>query len=565
MEKKLQLRAIATTAFLIMILTGFFNFSSGEGSRQLQPVPESKTKLIVGNDRVPNYATYTSDSANRLYIHISKVTEKIYLGFGKVFYDNDGLLEVPDLYYRIKAPNGNIIVPGTKVPKTGKGFIATSATAVGPIGLSGSAVGYDPIVVENLAVTGDYYLEFSKTNTDVFETPSSLPRAIFEDFDITVGDGTTAKPGRLWSYRWHLIAQGSEVETQASFFVYTKDSEVTNLNLNRMQPYSFAIVSNQMGSSTSKNFQESRKSSNGRSDYPEYKIFLNDPDHNAFPSYKSSIAVSSVKNNGFVEKGYCLEVKYNSMKEVMAELLLDFDSDGIRDIEDRVLTHLLYNGSSCISWDGKNGAGTAVPLGLDFKIQAQILTGLTNLPIFDPENNAQGLVVSLVRPQEDGSQVLSDNLRAAPLEIFWDDSQVGGTSNFEGCLAMAAQSCHLWRNSFGNDKTMNTWWEVSTTTKIFTVRFDNALSTNTPNGAPNIDFNAEIAPNPMNDQSTFKISGDPGVVYLEILNANGNIVYRQKNYNINDEVDAPAIRESGVYIIRLSNDRINKALKLIKM
>ncbi|HEX8546712.1 MAG TPA: hypothetical protein VF691_07090, partial [Cytophagaceae bacterium] len=220
MDRILQFLITDIKAYVLVVLACLSTqLASAEGSRQLQPTPESKTKLIIGNDRVPNYATYTSDSVNRLYIHISKVTEKIYLGFGKAFYDNDGLLEVPDLYYRIKAPNGDIIVQGTKVPKTGKGFITSAANSVGPIGLSGSAGGYDPIVVENLAVIGDYYIEFSKTNTDVFETPTALPRAMFENFDITVGEGTLPKPGRLWAYRWHLIAQGNEVETRASFFV----------------------------------------------------------------------------------------------------------------------------------------------------------------------------------------------------------------------------------------------------------------------------------------------------------------------------------------------------------
>jgi gliding motility-associated-like protein len=158
-------------------------------------------------------------------------------------------------------------------------------------------------------------------------------------------------------------------------------------------------------------------------------------------------------------------------KQVKAEVLIDFNKDGIKDPVDRILIYPLDKGYSCIPWDGKNGLGAKVPFGASFNITTKILTGLTNFPIFDPENNPQGLIVKLVRPQKDPSSgVLSDNLTPDPLKVYWDDTKIpGGSSNLQGCLADGANNCHRWVNNFGNDKTINTWWNVfneETTTPV---------------------------------------------------------------------------------------------------
>ena len=454
--------------FIYSLLLILFIASSvfGEGTKELTPKGgETATRVQVGTDRVSNFATYTSTPDKRMYIHIEDFNnEKIFLGFGK-YYDND-YNEKP-LYYRLKDPAGNIVIPGQRVPVKDSGHIKTHKEAViGPLGLNGSVGGYTPIEFKP-SMNGDYYIEFSTDNTEIDnENPSN--RRVFEYFDITVGGSDFNKlPGRLWAYTWSLYSCGMSVNSYAKFFIYTKDSVVTRLDLNGMRPCGFGVLANQNGTTSSSVFAESRKSTSKNTSYPEYKIFLNDPDNISYPSFTTDVKLNdSLQLKGCFNSGYCIRV--NTTKDATGEILIDFNGNRKLDGNDRLLILDLKAGDTCIPWDGMDAQGKLIASGFKGgKIYLKLYKGLTNFPIYDPENNDDGIKVDVWR-----DPAFADG---KPTKVFWDDSNIPKlpasppVKNLEGCLYTNSLTggCHVWNkvepedfNGAGNENTMNTWWYV---------------------------------------------------------------------------------------------------------
>ena len=68
-------------------------------------------------------------------------------------------------------------------------------------------------------------------------------------------------------------------------YVLSTDSIVTNIQFNGIMPYEFNIAANSTGPRTTSNPASDRQSQIGNINFPDYKIFLNDPDSICFPSY----------------------------------------------------------------------------------------------------------------------------------------------------------------------------------------------------------------------------------------------------------------------------------------
>ena len=108
----------------------------------------------------------------------------------------------------------------------------------------------------------------------------------FEYLDITVSnpDSTEAIYGRVWSKGWQCTTTGASSQCAAKFYAYSDDQITTAVNFNGMRPYAFDISCNSTGCNETGDFIEDRKSRPGRFLYPQYKLFLNNPDSIAFPT-----------------------------------------------------------------------------------------------------------------------------------------------------------------------------------------------------------------------------------------------------------------------------------------
>ncbi len=429
--------------FMILILADSF----AEGTKQLRPVSGDFGYLQI-NDKGRTFATYVAAKDERIYIHISNNREKIYFGIGRITGYNNG--SFTDVWYRIKDPAGNIVFGPKQVTTSGSGWIANYNQAVaGPNVLNGSgynAMGFTP------SGTGDYYIEFNRghaTNSTAPDATQANTR-MFENIDITVIDtvSMTARPGRVWSKNWDITTLDVNREFKGTFYVYSNDGVVTSINFNGIKPYAFRVACNSTGCDSTGNPVLDRQSRAGNHTYSSYKIFLNDPDLNAYPDGVIGSLQTSIQLSGCAPN-YCINLDTDAGGYV--EFIINLNGVpgyqiGSRDL---VFAQNVDPGLTCIPWNGRDGLGDIVNQDIAFEITAEYKFGLTNLPLYDAENFSGGLIVSSVRP-----------LAAIKPSLFWDDSNIpGGSINLTGCTSTA---CHSWPSSeFGDDRTINTWWYVN--------------------------------------------------------------------------------------------------------
>jgi hypothetical protein len=354
-----------------------------EGTKQLRPYYEANAHLVVmrtqaaTDENNTNFASYFSGNPvnplfipsenNALRFRIGALTERIYLGFGRYIAEQNTTIgdavnnqanidrhnttvayTSPNLFYetnnkqlryRIRRPDGTILVPETRVPLPGEvgyigdgGLAAYNRAVAGPAQLVG-ATGYNAILLNNPDQVGDYYIEFVifNTSTNLYETRKTS----LQLFDLTItsglgvntvtafdaaglvtsiatgglGTGTGVEiPGRLWSKAWRLStgnnyidefgatigfngAAGSGVTNNifvAKMYPYSDDNIVTEIDFNGMDPFGFTVSCNLNGIGMSGDFILDKRSiytipPSPAPQNPLYRIFLQNPDILQFP------------------------------------------------------------------------------------------------------------------------------------------------------------------------------------------------------------------------------------------------------------------------------------------
>lgn len=429
----------------IVFFTSMLLFA--EGTKQIMPNSNAKAVLCINKWR-NDFGFYGASKEFRLNISIANTSEKIRFGFGQV---QDGSYSpVSDLVYRIKDSTGAIVYGPFSVPASGKGYIKTYAEAfTGPF-----AGGYDYLEIQPL-ITGNYFMEF-------YYPPSYLDndRHYLNFFDITVVDAVgSAVEGRVWSKAWQF-GTGDDL-FYGKMMILSDDSIVTQVNCNGFHGGSFSFSSNMTGCSNTSDLSYNRKSTHGFHTYPQFKVFLNDPDNNLYPTQKATsgiiLPVTATANCTTGGSDFGIKVE----KDCIIKLLLETNPNPGVDPEDvQIIADLKANpggdGYNYITWDGNDNFGKPVTNGISLGYTVTNLSGLTHLPIYDIENNANGFIVNQIRPA--GGQ----------LKIYWDDSDIGGTSNTStGCVSSGG--CHTWSNGFGDNNTLNSWWFVTgSETAVFT-------------------------------------------------------------------------------------------------
>ncbi|HPS62164.1 MAG TPA: FISUMP domain-containing protein [Bacteroidales bacterium] len=427
-----------------------------EGTKEVEPDGEGNPcKLHLSkytnptNESYNNFALYVAADNERLQFTIGTLTETVYFGFhpNAVTSGWPPTPSDPQITCRIKNAAGTVVWGPQMLPwETGNtGYIDTYNQAfLGPSNLPGGTGGYDPLIFVPAAI-GDYYIEF--------DFPGNNQSRTFDFFDITVANSSGMKiPGRVWSKAWQFTTDGNNNTSTAILFPYSDDGITTSINLNGISPYRFAISCNQTGCSNTGNIEFDRKSVEGKHTYPQYRIFLNEPDH-TIPYFAIgelgqliSASVASVDCNGTV----VFNIVVNKSGQII--MTLDFPPPYI----DRQIQATVTGGSSGnnVPWDGKDGVNTPVANGVMCSVSIEYINGLTNLPLYDAEymNSGgypswSGYIVTLVAPTGN------------PIPLFWDDTPItgcGSGSNYTGCLNPAG--CHPWDFCIGDANTVNTWW-----------------------------------------------------------------------------------------------------------
>ncbi|HBY21288.1 MAG TPA: hypothetical protein DEG71_09850 [Clostridiales bacterium] len=431
---------VTLSALVLFVLS---TFTYAEGTIEITKLSTSKGKLQIMTS-FSDFALYNCNESQRLNITIYNVGETVYYGFGTII--NGSGVARTDVTYRIKNPSGVVVKSGT-LTNSGAGYISTYAKAVaGPSAVVGAS-GYGALsfVPE---VTGNYYIEFN------YNTATG-DRRTFDFFDITVVNATNqAIKGRVWSKAWQLSVGNYTNQFDGSFFVYADDGIITSLDFNKIQPYVFTVSANATGCFNSGNPYTDRMSTSGLHTYPQYKIFLNEPDPNCFPVGNFGNIVAPATFSGCAPKDFCINITVDKAGRV--EIMLDLNGiDGYQPYtEDVFILQAVVAGVNCISWNGLDGLGNPLAVGTDVKSRISFLNGLTHLPLYDVEQHINGYKVKIVKP------ITPDSIPT----LFWDDTRVGGGTELNGCNATVS-GCHTWigdgSSGIGNVNTVNTWWYAS--------------------------------------------------------------------------------------------------------
>jgi len=405
-----------------------------EGTKQFMPDPNAKGQLCINKWR-NDFAFYDGKAEFRLNISVANTSEKIRFGFGQVL-DNESK-PISDLLFRIKDSTGLVVLGPVPVPTSGKGHINSYTESVsGPV-----AGGYDYLEVQPL-ISGTYYLEFYYPPSYIDDT-----RHYLEFFDITVVNAAgIALDGRVWSKAWQFWSQDSPF--YGKMMILSDDSIVTQVNCNGFHGGSFSFSSNKTGCDITGILSDDRQSRSGNRLYPQYKVFLNDPDNLLFPTLKlTSGSIQEVTVITDCAGG--ADFKIEMVRKGTVSILIRNNSAQGSQTEVVQIIRDVSAGENIIKWDGKDSYGVPVSNGTSLVYSVTNLSGLTHLPLYDIENNANGFIVKQVRPQ------------GAQMKIYWDDTEIQkGTANTtSGCVN--AGGCHTWKDDFGDNNTINSWWFVA--------------------------------------------------------------------------------------------------------
>jgi hypothetical protein len=404
---------------------------NAEGTKEFRPDSTNFGVMQINDLGRPFALESNTDTLHRLYFHISNYsTEKVYIGFNHIKVASEVAT------YRIMNPNGSIAKARANIPTSGTGFIKYYANAVaGPKIATLPAKGYTPIVFTP-TMNGDFYIEFTTT------APASSAYH-FDLFDLTVATSTANRiKGRLWSYCWDMNLKSYLNRCYTKFYSYSADGYVTQFDMNGIQPYGFTVSCNNSGPTST-----DRKSVDGNSTYPQYKIFLNDPDPIVYISGAIPLIIQNLELVDTPFVGQPAKFTIEMTKSGIVEMVIELNGtpgyqSGTEDIS--IVLPVTGNSVDTVEWDGIDGLGNQVDADDIVVSSASFYAGITHFPLYDPETSDAGYTVNRIRP------VLG------PCKIYWDDSNFpGGTTNITGTYGPA----HTWAYFFGDLRTMNSWWD----------------------------------------------------------------------------------------------------------
>ncbi|MDP1621422.1 MAG: FISUMP domain-containing protein, partial [Bacteroidales bacterium] len=410
----------------------------GEGSKQLRPDTAYDAHLLItGPTWTECFATSACDDDHKLFVRVSSPSEKIYLGFGTT-----------SLIFRI-TKNGTVVFGPKTITINSQGYIKYHSQAIAGPNVA-NVHGYNAIQFAP-GSPGDYSIEFN-------------PQPQIGRFDITVIDTATtplaAIDGRLWAKYWLIeTLTGPTVPSDpflATMFIYSDDSVVTSINFNHMLPSGIQLTANRNGLFPPPvPFDTSRMSRSGQYFYPQYKIFLCNPDVNQFPT-----GTNGLIQNGVVVTPQCdgsVMLNFSASKPGVVNIEIEINPLPGHQPEDVTLTEPVAAGANTIIWNGMNGLGVAVPSGAVIGINISYVNGLTNVALYSVQSNLNGFIVQLVRPP------------GPPIAMYWDDIKLsfwGGVTQLDGCYSvLPSTGCHAWDGGnnwgLGWSKTVNSWWYSS--------------------------------------------------------------------------------------------------------
>ncbi|MGK7925983.1 MAG: hypothetical protein AB4290_12190 [Spirulina sp.] len=330
-------------------------------------------------------------------------------------------------------------------------------------------------------------------------------------WDVTI-IGTTGAPqsGRVYAnyFPWQLGGNGRSLNSKV--IVLTDQGFQYEIDLNGIDPFGFIFFANNKGfrdasgepiyrslqfvgsnpGSIPSGYSIHLPSAIDSSDNITHKLFLNAPDSSMPSSATSASSTTWLYQDPIVPSppndfefrgvngtsGLALtspaggEFSFtNNGTTGTYTIVLDLDQNGVLgDGNDRILIGRATPGANLVSWDGLDGNGDIVPASdLTYRTELTAAYGEVHFPIFDPENNPNGVIIQRLAPTDNPPD---------PFNVYYNDSNTGG--NFTLCAAgetgsncygtppsprsallgtSSAGGIHGWSNDFGDIRGMDTW------------------------------------------------------------------------------------------------------------
>ncbi len=333
--------------------------------------------------------------------------------------------------------------------------------------------------MNNTGGNRDYFVEFTQVNESSLN--SSTRKCWYDLWDFTVYDGSTEVLGRLYSKHWSFTAGGGSNRLSTEFTMYplitsqddTTEFYVKAVELAGMRPYGFIFMCNAEGTTAGSTVESKRRSQTSNQAYPEYKIFVNDPDSLVWPSADGPAFFVEARSYCSSLDGGAMTITFYAEEPGVGQLILDLDTvpgyqEGGKDrlIEGSFPT----TGYHTIFWNGLDGDSVYVESGTDVNFYFQNLGGAVHFPLWDVERNADGFKVQNIRPGTVDYSLLYWDDTNLPSAQFTPQEELSGQNSTTGV--------HTWGASAddGNNRLVNTWsygfLNVDTVTVDHTFRCD---------------------------------------------------------------------------------------------
>ncbi len=465
------------------------------------------------------FPTSSPAAARRAYIADGSLVYA-YAKSGEILYLGSNALDVAPGKIIVTSPTG---VVTTFIPNGSVGLIDTRTKELnGPSTFT--AGGYTPATVA-VGTTGIWKIQFIANGSanpsfalvgNAWDNSSATIAA----WDVTVGTASAAIPGRAYMtvVRGNMGAFNFGTGSWwSTLYAQTRDGYRYSVNTNGLDPFGFQFFVNNKGvrkpggASGPPSYISANSTDNGsfiatgldvhNPDLADdvsnvtHKLFFTTP-ANDLPTTSTVFLTAAVNTwlltppvnpsvtgvslvglegqNGFggtppISGGF---INFTANQNGSYRIRIDGNNNGIyTDAIDTVLTGTAAAGPNSRYWSGKNGLGAIMPSGTPLSVEVVTFAGEVHFPLFDAEENINGLVIT----RENGSGAPSNT-------VFWNDTKLLNTSNNPVSADAntsspldasadpginSATNGHKWKNGsqdipsnnqgFGNFRLMDTW------------------------------------------------------------------------------------------------------------
>ncbi|MGA9377731.1 MAG: NEW3 domain-containing protein [Phormidium sp.] len=379
-----------------------------------------------------------------------------------------------------------------------------------------NAGGYTPCTI-TVGITGVWKINFISPNLANTSDPTPIAangnwrqnnmenNNVFwiAAWDVTVrGAGGASIPGRTYAKYLPLNMGGNEQKLNSQTFIQTRDGYQYRVGLNGLDPYGFIFFANNKGFTNGSGgppLYQSVEAPQSVTPPPPYflnpntddtstdythKIFFNRPDINlptfaqtpggttwllnspTSPPNPSNFEFTGIEGTPNQTGTAPLNGRFtfNAPIVVPYTLVIDINRDGIfGNANDKIFSGTASLGTNTVNWDVTDGNGVPVPPGdLIYQAQVTLYTGEVHFPLFDAENNPNGIIIERVDPVS--GVVISDevyyddrNLPVRPTDIPSNPRKGFRIPSSSGAHSFGTNGTPGFSVGFGNDRGIDTW------------------------------------------------------------------------------------------------------------